>query len=106
MRSCEERIAEIRRREDELRGKRARRITGGLSAASCVLCAALIFSVYNALPVWKPLISSTAPVYYGAAISESPIAALAAVAVIAFALGVCVTLLCLTLRRRKGRKDR
>ena len=106
MRSTSERLNAVERRTRELkqaRRKRLGRLTVGLSAA---LCLSAILAAALAMPGYMARQRGVSG-YSGAAASvfaSSPAAGYVLIGLLAFALGCCVTLLCICIRRR-SRED-
>ncbi len=98
MRSTDEQLRLIRNRASGLRLRRERRLRRG-AAAGCLLLAA-------ALGLLLPGTGGSAVIgggaVYGSIILTSPALSYIVIAILAFILGVCVTLLCLHHRSRKG----
>jgi hypothetical protein len=93
--NSEERVAEIRRREKDILRKRREKRREALAAVSGMVCVLLIAAVINYLPVFRGQGPSTAGQgLFGAMFAGSPEMGLAAVMILAFALGVCAALLC------------
>lgn len=108
MRTADERMAELHRRADMETGKRAekhRRLTVyGAFAASL----ALIVSLALAMPALMRRLAESEYTYVGPAASvfgNGGAVGFIVIGALAFALGVCVTVLCYRLRRR-ARQDK
>ena len=106
MQCSEKQLEEILRRTSALKREKAARRAVTLSAVSVCVCLFLILGAAALIPR-LPAVSAgeTGGAAYGSLILSSPLLGYAVIAVLAFALGVCVTLLCRALRREKG-KDR
>lgn len=102
MRSFEEQMGEIRRREELQRRRNQRRCVLLYSALSCVCCLALIVAVANILPSLNLKTAAQVPGYYGTVLASGTLGGFAVIVLLAFALGVCVTLLGLKLHKRGG----
>ena len=103
MRQTDDQLREILERSEKLKRKASRRI-----AAAQALSAAACFVLLLALSLTIPTVSGAAggpePGSYGSLILSSPQLGYMVIAVVAFLLGVCVTLLCVHLRKQ-NRKD-
>ena len=103
MRTTEERVSAARRRAKELARQRRSRIAVFAGAAACL---ALILSLALAMPSITARFSSTA---YGGGMTASMFSGSSLgyllVGLLAFALGVCVTVLCIRLRRYERDAD-
>ena len=106
MRTNEERIAAMHARAAELRREKRKRETRLAGAAAVVLCLALTV----ALAAWMPRLSTAmtgAPGAMSASIfSDSGALGYIVVALLAFLLGVSVTVFCLRLEKWREEKDR
>ena len=104
MRSLDEQMQAIQRRESLLRREEQLRRTVLFSGLSCAVCLALLIGTALNLPSLSQS-SSGAPVYYGTVLLGSSAAGLVLIGVLSFALGISLTLLCLALyRKKKGRE--
>jgi pilus assembly protein TadC len=104
MRSLDEQMQEIQRRESLLRREKQLRRTVFFSGLSCAACLTLLIVTALNLPSLSQSPSGV-PVYYGTVLLGSSAADLVLIGVLSFALGVSLTLLCLTLyRKKKGRE--
>ena len=105
MRTNEERIAAMHTRAAELRREKRKAQTRLAGGAGIVLCLALVV----ALCVWMPKLStaiSGAPDGMSASIfAESGALGYIVVALLAFLLGVCVTMFCLRLKKWREEND-
>ncbi len=103
-------MEEILRRADALREKKAARRAAVLSAAATAVSLALIVgaaALMSGLPVTAA--EGGTETAYGSLILSSALLGYVVIGVLAFALGVCVTLLCRALRgpkRKDVRRDR
>ena len=103
MRNTDEQLQEIMRRAEIVREKRSmRRRLYASTLASCV-CAVLLIAVCFCLPQLTVLPESSAMQHYGSLLLAAPYTGYVVVGVLAFALGVCVTLLCI---HRKALKQK
>lgn len=101
MRSTTEQLQEVLRRAEILRKKRAvqkRMIPETISALCCVL---LLIAVSCDIPQFRVSPADLSPRNYGSMIHLSPAAVYIVIGILAFALGVCVTLLCQHCKRLK-----
>ena len=95
MRNTDEQLQEIMRRAEIVRAKRSmRRRLYASTLASCV-CAVLLIAVCFCLPQLTVLPESSAMQHYGSLLLAAPYTGYVVVGVLAFALGVCITLLCI-----------
>ena len=106
MRTNEERIAAMHARAAELRRekrKRLTRLTGGISA---LLCLALVVALAACMPR-LPMASAGAPDgMSGSIFAGSGTLGYIVVALLAFLLGVSVTVFCVRLRKWREDRDR
>lgn len=98
--TSEEALAEIMRRKDQIVLRRSRRSCRMLSGMSCVLAAFLLLVICMMPGRTGSAFTGTV---YGSFLLSAESGGYVLAAVIAFVLGVCVTLLCLKIRER--RKD-
>ena len=103
MRSTDEQLREIISRADRVKDtRRLKKAVLGDAAASCVFLA-LLSTVAAYLPHLPDSQAGSTVSRYGSLLLASPFIGYVIVGLLAFALGVCVTLLC---RHRKEWKDR
>ena len=102
MRNTDEQLREIALRAAGLkRERRSRRLIAAEALSVCV-CAALLVAVSLLTPrVEGAAVSSGSTGHLGSLILTAPWLGYVIISVLAFLLGICVTLLCLHLRRRK-----
>lgn len=107
MRSTDEQLREILRRTELVKEKRIiRRQVHAGAAASCV-CAALLIAVCFYLPRLSVIQEAPELQNYGSLLLAAPYTGHVVAGVLAFALGVCVTLLCIAWKRlRERERDR
>ena len=108
MRSTDEQLREIMRRREILTEKRSiRRHLHASAIASCI-CAVLLIAVCFRLPQPAVTPENAALKQYGSLLLAAPYTGCVVVGILAFALGVCVTLLCLHWRslKQKERKEK
>ena len=102
MRSVEEQMKEIKRRRDISRaGQNLRRKMIG-EAAFAGVCAAMMIIVACLLPEVRQASEQSPVRQYGSMILKMPAAGYVLIALLAFALGVAVTLLCQHWKERKA----
>ena len=105
MRSIEEQMKEIKRRKgiyQDMKALRRKMIAGAVSAFGC---AAMMIAVICFLPELRQA-SEQAPIrQYGSLILALPAAGYVLIALLSFALGVAVTLLCQHWKQRKEREQ-
>ena len=107
MRTNDEKLAEIKRRESAIRLQRSRRQTAVLSAVSAAAAVLIIITAAAILPDISSAPGSRGiSAGYASIFSGSPAIGFILVVALSFALGVCVTLFCLKVRRRGGREKR
>ena len=105
MRSTDEQLQEIMKRAEIVKEKRniRSRLYASLTA-SCV-CVALLVVTAICLPRLEPLAQKNEMQQYGSLLLAAPYTGYIVVAVIAFALGVCVTLLCIHWKRLRQKEQ-
>ena len=103
MRSTDEQLREIIARSRGLKEKR--NITKAILADSAAACiaAVLLVAVVLCLPKLKSVQSGQTGSRYGSLLIAAPYIGYVIVGLLAFALGVCVTLLCLHVKKLKER---
>ena len=104
MRDTDEQLREIMCRAEVVRGKRVIQKRLRQSAWASLVCAALLVAVFVSIP--RPYVErgSVEMQRYGSLLLEAPYMGYAAIGVAAFALGVCVTLLCFHWKRLKEKE--
>ena len=103
MKSSEELLKEVMKRSETVKEKRRlkkRIIADGVAG---VLCLVLMVTAVFHLPRLTPDIRDTGMQQYGSLLMASPYMGYIVVCLLAFALGVCITLLLIHLRRLKGK---
>ncbi len=107
MRSTDGQLWEIMKRADHIKEKRsAQRIAASFALASCA-CMALLVVTFLYLPGLSETATAQANGHFGSLLLNASYMGYVVVGVLAFLLGVCVTMLCLHLRRlRKKERDR
>ena len=100
MRNLDDQLQEIQIRSDKLKRRHSdRRALVWGSLATCA-CLALIAAVSLYLPIFSDTAASQAG-RYGSLILANPGLGYAVIGILAFFLGMCVTLLCVLLSRRR-----
>lgn len=100
--TTEKALAEIMHRSEQIRVRKERRFCRMLSVAAGTMCAALVFLI-TVMPGMEA--GSASGSVYGSLLLGREAGGYVLAAVIAFALGVTVTLLCLYFKKRKNKKD-
>ena len=95
MRSTDEQLQEIMRRAESVKEKRIIRKRLHASALASCACVALLIAVCLYLPQLAVMPENAGMQQYGSLLLAAPYTGYVVVGVIAFALGVCVTLLCI-----------
>ena len=105
MRSTDEQLQEIMRRAEIVKEKRNIRnhIYASL-AASCV-CVALLVVAGFCIPRLEPLAQQNEMQQYGSLLLAAPYTGYVVISLIAFALGVCVTLLCVHWKKLRQKEQ-
>lgn len=107
MRTTEEKISEIRRREAEIRQKRSQRHTIYLSFISAAAAVLLVMTAVNVLPqIIDHSAHLTMSAKYASVFANEPAIGFVLVVILAFALGVCVTLLGIKAHRHNEMEKR
>lgn len=105
MRSTDEQLQEIMRRVEIVKEKRSIRNRIHASAIASCACVALLIAVCFCLPRLTFMTESTGMQQYGSLLLAAPYTGYVVVGVIAFALGVCVTLLCIHWKALKQKEQ-
>ena len=95
MRNTDEQLQEIMRRAEIGKEKRIIRTRIYASALASCACVALLIAVCFCLPQLTVMSESSGMQHYGSLLLAAPYTGYVVVGVIAFALGVCITLLCI-----------
>lgn len=104
MRSTDEQMKEILRRKEVYQAIKAIRQKMILDAAACGGCAALLIAVIVFLPRLD-VMSDQAPIrQYGSMVLKMPSVGYVLIALLAFILGVAVTLLCQHWKQKKQKE--
>ena len=104
MRSTDEQLHEIMQRADhitEMRSIRRHMLTAGASSLTCVVMLVIV-SMY--IPHITMLPQETVQTQYGSLLLAAPYLGYIIVGVIAFALGICVAILCMKWKQLKDRE--
>ena len=99
MRTTAERLAAAKRRARELERERQRRRARGILCAGTAACFVVIVSLALVMPGITEGFSDTA---LGGGMAASIFSGYLVVGLLAFVLGVCVTVLCVRLRGHEG----
>lgn len=105
MRSTDEQLQEIMRRAEIVKEKRSIRKRLHASVLASCACVALLIAVCLCLPRLTFMTESTGMQQYGSLLLAAPYTGYVVVGVIAFALGVCVTLLCIHWKALKQKEQ-
>ncbi len=95
MRNTDEQLQEIMRRAEIVKEKRIIRKRIYASALASCVCVALLIAVCFCLPQLTVMPENAGMQHYGSLLLAAPYTGYVVVGVIAFALGVCITLLCI-----------
>ena len=95
MRNTDEQLQEIMRRAEIVKEKRIIRKRIYASALASCVCVALLIAVCFCLPQLTVMSESSGMQHYGSLLLAAPYTGYVVVGVLAFALGVCITLLCI-----------
>ena len=108
MRNTDEQLHEIMRRSEIVREKRALRKRVLISAAASCVVTALLIAALVYLPWLKVISKSVNAPQYGSLLLSAPYMGYILIMLLAFALGICLTLLCVFCGRlvRKDRNGR
>lgn len=104
MRSTDEQLDEIIKRSKVVREKSNIQRNLRISAGVTCLCAALMITLFFYLPKLTGASNEPAMQRYGSLLLAAPYIGYVMVGVIAFALGICVTLFCVYLKKLKGKE--
>jgi len=105
MRSTDEQLQEILRRAEIVKEKRIIRGHLHASAIASIACLALLIAVCFCLPQLTFMPGNTEMQHYGSLLLAAPYTGYVVVGVIAFALGVCITLLCIHWKALKQKEQ-
>lgn len=104
MRTTEQQLREILSRAESVKARRAQKRRLAIDGAAAALCLVLLLAASASLPRLPDASAQGAAVQYGSLILASGALPLVVIGVLAFALGVCVTLLCVHLRAMRERE--
>lgn len=104
MRSTDEQLREIMKRADVVKEKRTIRKSLHMRALSACVCAVLLTFVSFYLPRLNLVPQENGMHRYGSLLLAAPYIGYVAVGILAFALGVCVALLCIRLKELKDKE--
>lgn len=104
MRSTDEQLQEIMRRAEIVKEKRIIQKHIRASALASCICAALLIVVCAYLPRLTIVQETPNMQQYGSLLLAAPYMGYVVVGILAFALGVCVTLLCVHWKRWKQKE--
>lgn len=99
MRSTDEQLQEIMKRADVVREKRTIRKSLHMNVLSVCACAILLNVVSFYLPRLNTVPQDSGMHGYGSLLLAAPYIGYVVVGILAFALGICVTLLCIRLKK-------
>jgi len=105
MRNTEEQLREIRMRSEKLKQKQKDRKAVATGCISICACIAMIVAASLSLPSFKTS-AATHSVKYGSLVISTPHLGYVVIGILAFLLGICVTLLCVRLRGDKSGWDK
>lgn len=105
MLTADEKITEIRKRESKIRHRHDIRVTAWLSVLSCAVMAVFVVALMNVIPSVEDKMKGGAAPYYGTVFAANPKAGFAVIIVLSFALGVCVSLLGIRIRKNREGQD-
>ncbi len=100
--TAEEALSEILHRSEQIRVRKERRFCRVLSVATGTICVALVLVI---AAMTRMETGTADESVYGSLLLTREAGGYVLAAVIAFALGVTVTLLCIYMRKRKQKKD-
>lgn len=103
MRSTDDQLREIMRRAELVKEKRNVKKVIMMNAVASGLCAALLIAVALYLPNLSPAQTQMIETQYGSLLLAAPYIGYVIVGLLAFALGICITLLCVHLKKWKER---
>ncbi len=106
MRSTDEQMKEIIRRAEDVKEKQAIRKRLSADAIASVSCAVLLVAVCFFLPRLSVIPDNPDMQQYGSLLLATPYMGYVVVGVLAFALGICVTLLCVRWKALKQKDQK
>ena len=104
MRSSDEQFQEILKRADYLRDRHAERKAVMLWALSVAACVAFLVAAACFLPVFPAENQAAATTQYGSLLLGAPYTGYVVIGILAFLLGVFVTLLALHVRKMRAKE--
>ena len=106
MHSTAEQLREIMRRKDIISEKRIiRRHLYASAIASCI-CAVLLVAVCFLIPRISPVSDTPVMLRYGSLLLATPYLGYVVVGIVAFLLGICITLLCIHWKALKQKEQK
>lgn len=99
MRNIDQQLLEIRQRSENIKREHRHRWIFGETGAACA-CLALIIAAAALIPKSGTALSGVTENHYGSLVLTGPFIGYAVIGVLAFALGICFTLLCYHMRYR------
>ena len=103
MRHTDEQLREILERSAKLKIRVTSRCAAAMQTLSGALCLVLILAASYAISLVGGKAGSLEPTDYGSLIISTARLGYVVIAVLAFLLGVCATMLCVHLRRQNGK---
>jgi preprotein translocase subunit SecF len=104
MRSTDDQLREIMRRAELVKEKRIIKKTILTDVLASCVCLALLIAVAVCLPKLSLALTGSVATQYGSLLLAAPYIGYVIVGLLAFALGVCVTLLCVHWKKWKERE--
>ena len=104
MRSTDEQFQEILKRSEIVRERHSSRKSIAVWSVASAVCAALLILAANFIPALSADRSEADLTHYGSLILDASYMGYVVIGVLAFLLGVCVTLLCLSIRKRRKKE--
>lgn len=104
MHSTEEQLREIMKRAEFVKEKRVIAKHLRASAAASFACIALLITVSVYLPKLKTVLEEQTVQQYGSLLLAAPYMGYAVIAVLAFVLGICITLFCIHWKELKQKE--
>ena len=101
MRSTDEQFQEILKRSEKFREQHSSHKGIVVWSAATAVCAVFLILAASLIPALSAERSGTDPTHYGSLILDASYMGYVVIGVLAFLLGVCVTLLCLCIRKRR-----
>ena len=104
MHSTDEQLREIMKRAEVVKEKRTIRKSLRMNALSVCVCAVLLTVVSLYLPRLDAVSQESGMHGYGSLLLAAPYIGYVVVGILAFALGICVTLLCIRLKELREKE--